>query len=214
MGGAGVEGLAQRAEAWVHRQVARHRDRPVLELGAGTLNHMRYERGVGPYDIVEPFVDLYRDRPGLAGIRTRYSTLADIPVDCRYRRIISIAVPEHMTDLPAELARACLLLEPGGLFQAAIPSEGGFLWGLAWRCTTGLAYRLRTGLDYGVLMRHEHVNRAPEIISLVRHFFADVRLRRFPSPLHNMIVYAYIEARRPRLDVCHQFLQDHARNEK
>ena len=57
---------------------------------------------------------------------------------------------------------AALRLEADGVFQAGIPSEGGFLWGIAWRLSTGISYYLRTGLGYGVVMRHEHIDSAFE----------------------------------------------------
>ncbi|WP_374627036.1 hypothetical protein [Devosia sp.] len=62
-GRGGANSLAQRAEEWMHRQVAR-RGRPgeqVLDFGAGNLNHYRHERGFERYDVVEPFKLLLED---------------------------------------------------------------------------------------------------------------------------------------------------------
>jgi hypothetical protein len=201
------EKLSRQAEGWMHRRVAaRCGVGATLELGAGTLNHLTYEAPGPAYDIVEPFEDLFASSPLLSGVRQIYSNQADIGSTVAYSRIISIAVLEHMTDLPKELATAGLLLAPEGLFQAAIPSEGGTLWWLGWRCTTGLGYWLRNRLDYGVVMRHEHVNSAAEIIALVRYLFADVRISRFPLPLHHLSLYAYIEARLPNRRLCESVL--------
>ena len=55
-------------------------------------------------------------------------------------------------------------------------------------------------------MRHEHLSRAPEIVALVRHFFADVTVRRFPTPFHHVSFYACLEARRPRRARCEAHL--------
>src|SRR5262249_35620546 len=59
--------LAQRLERWLHRQVAKDvaqgGARSTLELGAGTLNQLPFEPEGAPYDVVEPFADLYRDSP-------------------------------------------------------------------------------------------------------------------------------------------------------
>ena len=55
-------------------------------------------------------------------------------------------------------------------------------------------------------MRHEHVNNANEIIAIVRHFFEDVRIRRFPTPFHHASFYSYLEAQRPRRDLASAFL--------
>src|SRR4051812_950135 len=63
-GNSQILGLAQRAERWMHRQVARSaqsgRPKATLEIGAGTLNQLAYEPGTEPYDIIEPFKELYQ----------------------------------------------------------------------------------------------------------------------------------------------------------
>lgn len=199
-GATAVDGAAQRLEQWMHRKVASIQGGPVLELGAGTLNHLQFENSAGAYDIVEPFTSLFEGKAELSRIRGAYASIHDVPEHERYRRVVSIAVLEHLTDLPRELARAAMLLEEGGTFQAGIPSEGGFLWWLGWRCSTGLGYFLRTGLDYGTVMRHEHVNNAREIRLMTEHLFEEVAVSRFPTPLPHLSFYTYLEAKRPRLD--------------
>ena len=205
--GAGVvEGLAQRMEAWMHRRVAERAGKaPTLELGAGTLNHLKYEP-VGDYDVVEPFTELLSGSPWRQRVRRVYPSQNQISLRPTYHRIISVAVLEHMTDLPNELARAGLLLKPDGLFQAGIPIEGGFLWWLGWRCTTGVSYWLRNRLDYGVIIRHEHVNSASEILALICHFFREVTVLRFPFPHEQLSLYAYIEARVAERIKCEELL--------
>lgn len=206
--------LAARMESWMHRQVALKAGGRVLELGAGTLNHLAYEREYERYDIVEPFVELLQGSSELSRINAQYRDISEVPRDCRYDRVISIAVLEHLTDLPVIVAQAALLLAEGGIFQAGIPSEGGFLWGLAWRCTTAPGFRLRTGLDYGVVMRHEHVNEAREILAIVRHFFEQVRIRFFPFPGMHLSFYIYLEASGPREQACADYLKKRAAGER
>jgi hypothetical protein len=199
-------GIVQRLESWMHRRVAATA-RPldaILELGAGTLNHLPYESGFARYDFVEPFDALWLDSPNLTRTGDHYRDIADVPASLRYHRIVSVAVLEHLTSLPAVLARAALLLVPDGVFTAGIPTEGGLAWHLAWRFGTGIPYRLRTGLDYATLMRHEHVNSAREILTLLGHFFSNVTLRRFPLPFEHLSFYTAIEARAPYLDRCRE----------
>jgi hypothetical protein len=169
-------GAAQRMESWLHRKVAADvcRDRSAratLEIGAGTLNQLPFEPQVGPYDIVEPFAALFEGSPFLPRVRNIYSDTREIPTRRQYDRITSIAVFEHVCDLPEVVSRAGLLLNDGGELRVSIPSEGTWLWTLGWKLTTGLEFRLRYGLDYGVLMKHEHVNTAAEIEDVLRHFF-------------------------------------------
>ena len=192
--------LSSSLEAWMHRRVAAASPADVLELGAGTLNQLPYEAAQPAYDVVEPFAALYAGSTETAKVRTFYADISQIPPGQHYGRVISVAVLEHLDDLPAIVARSAELLDADGVFQAGIPSEGGALWRLAWRSTTGVAYWLRNRLDYGVLMRHEHLNTAAEIEAVVRHFFDDVRVSRFPTPALPLSFYSYLEARGPRRD--------------
>lgn len=203
-----VQRLSQSVESWMHRQVSTGlADGDVLEIGAGTLNHLPYEENAGHYDVVEPFTELYTDSPYKDRVRKIYSDIVDVPKQPRYDRIISIAVLEHLEELPLTLAFSGLFLRPEGLFQSGIPSEGGLLWGLGWRCTTGLSYRIRTGLSYKTCMQHEHINSALEIIDLVQYFFTNVQITRFPFPLHHLSLYVHIHACKPDLQACQNYVR-------
>ena len=196
-------------ESWMHKRVASQPSAGrLLELGAGTLNHLRYETNFTTYDIIEPSEALLAAATHRNGISHFYSTIADVPSGERYDRIFSIAVLEHLESLPAIVAASGLLLAPGGVFQAGVPAEGGFVWGAAWRLTTGIAYRLRTGLAYAPVMRHEHVNDAADILAVLRHFFKDVRVQWFPLPARHLAFYGTIEAREPDLALCRAACRD------
>ena len=210
-GGSFVTRISSGLEGWMHRRVATLAgEGDVLELGAGTLNQLDYEPPQAGYDIVEPFVALYADSPLLPRLRHVYADIGEVPAERRYRRITSVAVLEHLVDLPGIVARSALLLDPAGVFQAGIPSEGGFVWTLAWRTTTGVAYWRRNRLDYGVLMRHEHVNTAAEIEAVVGHFFGELDVARFPLPGRQLSFYSYLAARRPNRERAAAYLANRA----
>jgi hypothetical protein len=176
-GAQGVVRLSSRMEAWMHRQVAKYPAASpgrVLEIGAGTLNHVPYERSCSAYDVVEPFADLYADSPHRGRVRTIFADVSEVPAERRYEKILSIAVFEHICDLPLLLEQAVARLSPGGELVAAVPSEGTILWTLGWKLTTGLEFRLRHRLDYAVIMRHEHVNTSAEIEAELRRTFSEV----------------------------------------
>lgn len=212
-GGSPASSLAQRMEAWLHKRVAedvqREPDvaRSTLELGAGTLNQLKYEPVVGPYDIVEPFRSLFEGSPELARIRNVYADASEVPSDARYDRITAVATFEHICNLPEVVARAGLLLNRGGSLRISIPSEGTPLWTLGWMATTGLEFRLRHGLDYGVLMRHEHVNTAKEIESVLRHFFREVKVSVFGLS-RGLSLYQFHRCSAPDVDACTRYLAE------
>jgi hypothetical protein len=197
-------------ESWMHRRIAdRTGSGTLLELGAGGLNHVPYERGLARYDVCEPLAYLCEQSPHrgrVAEVLQGYEALGPM-VGCRtYDRIASVAVLEHLDNLPSVVAAAALLLQPQGVFQAGVPSEGGLLWGLSWRLTTGLSYRLRTGLDYATLMRHEHVNTVDEIGKVIGCFFRKVSSRRCPPFGRQLSLYTYFEATEPDVASCEAFL--------
>src|SRR5271168_3343093 len=129
-------------ESWMHHKVAGYAPPgPVLELGSGTLNHLQYDHDLRAYDVVEPFPHWYENSSDIGKVRAFFTDVSEIiPIRPTYARIISIAVLEHIADLPQCVARSALLLKKNGVFQAGIPSEGGLLWGLSWRMSTGLFF--------------------------------------------------------------------------
>ncbi len=161
----------------MHRRIARDArkgDLSTLEIGAGTLNHLRYESHNAAYDIVEPAHYLFAGSPYLGNVRTIYNDIKEVQPDTRYDRIISIASFEHICDLPEVVAHCGLLLKPTGQLRAAIPAEGGPLWTLGWKLTTGWEFKRRYGLDYGVIMGAEHVNTWKEVADVLNYFFESV----------------------------------------
>jgi SAM-dependent methyltransferase len=171
--------LSQKMESWMHHKVAEDlarapRECSTLEIGAGNLNHLQYEPPSEQYDVVEALGDLVAVSSNRFRVRNDFRGLAEIG-DRHYDRIISIAAFEHYCDLPDVVQSCASLLAPGGQLRVAVPSEGSLLWRLGWELTTGLEFRWKYGLDYGVLMKHEHVNTAAEIEAVLRLCFSTVR---------------------------------------
>src|SRR5260370_9574696 len=71
--------ITQSLEAWMHRRVAADSapGQTVLEIGAGTLNHLRFEAADETYDVVEPYTALYDSRPETNRVRAFYAYIAD-----------------------------------------------------------------------------------------------------------------------------------------
>ncbi len=173
-GSSTASGLAQKVESWLHKMAAsdvpQKHSQKTLEIGAGTLNQLKFESS-DCYDIIEPFKELYSDSPFLKNIRNIFQDISQLDLNEQYQRIISIAAFEHILDLPKVVAKTCLILQEDGQLRTCIPNEGSVLWKLGWKLTTGLEFKLKYKLDYGVLMRHEHVNSANEIEEILNYFY-------------------------------------------
>lgn len=203
-----ISSFAQKLESWMHQKVTDYvTGERFLELGAGTLNQVPYlqHQKKAFYDVVEPGKFLYQDSQYKDHIRYFFDDIEE----CNdiYDAIFLIAVLEHVENLPAVLAKMGLLISEDGVCVNAIPSEGGFLWGMSWRLSTGLSYKLRTGFSYGTLMRHEHVNDHDEIIALHKYFFDKVELVYFPVSHKHLSFYCCITARHPKLDLCRLYFK-------
>lgn len=196
-------------EEWMHRKVSQSPILfPVLELGAGTLNHLKFESSPGDYFAVEPQKILYINKPRIKYIKEIYSSINDVPDNLKFSRIISVATLEHITTLPAVVARAATLLNSNGEFRAGIPTEGGFLWYLAWRFGTGLGFFLKYKKSYAPFQQYEHINNSDEIIKVIKIFFKDVYFIRYPFNFKHCSFYTYIHAKNPNIEKAKFYLTD------
>ncbi len=181
-------------EGWGHRKVAATqrflRDDGTLEIGAGTLNQFDYEKKSGRYDIVEPSTLFLENSQRINMVDKVYNDIADIPDEERYDRITSCYTFEHILNLPFVIASAGLHLTKNGVLAISIPNEGGFLWKMGWKYTTGREFKKKYNLDYGIFMRNEHVNTANEIEILLRYFFDTVKMSMF-GVSRNLAFYRY-----------------------
>ncbi len=207
--------LSMGLEKWLHKVILKRAipAENILEIGAGTFNHLDYERNFKRYDVVEPFEQLYANSKDLHKVNKIHSSIYEIDQkSVSYDRIISIAVLEHVLDLPKLIAYSGLLLSPQGQFQNSIPSQGGLLWYMAYNLTTGIAFYLRNKLNYNTIMNFEHVNTCSEVEEVIRYFYDDVKISRFPLPLLNLSFYTYIEAKKPNIERCKQYIEEAKNN--
>ncbi len=201
--------LSKRMEVWLHKKVASDVadskcDYSTLEIGAGTLNQLDYEKGIKTYDIVEPFEELYRNSKCLSRVRNIYNNIEEIGEDTKYDRIISIATFEHILDLPKVVAKTSLLLTQNGHLRVSIPNEGTILWRLGTKIT-GYEFKRRYGLDYKTLMEFEHVNTADEIEHVLGHFFATVRCS-VMGLNRKLAFYRFYDCSNPDVDMASTYL--------
>lgn len=203
--------LSQRLEGWMHKKIAQDisekSDSETLEIGAGTLNQLAYEKGHFAYDIVEPYTLLFEDSPELTRIRTVFKDISDIQ-GTAYDRITTIATFEHIMDLPLVVAHSTLLLKVGGHLRVAIPNEGTFLWWLGTRIT-GFEFKRKYGLDYDTLMRFEHVNTADDIENVLKCFFDTVDCSVFGLS-RAFAFYRFLDCSGPKKEKAREYLRTRA----
>jgi len=208
-GDTAASSLSQRMEAWMHKKVAadlnNNGQKSTLEIGAGTLNQLKYEN-TQPYDIVEPFIQLFEQSPFKERIRNIYNDISEIEKGNLYDRITSIATFEHITDLPKVVAMSCLLLNSNGTLRVSIPNEGTILWKLGYTLTTGIEFKLKYGLDYNTLMKHEHVNTADEIEKVLAYFYKKTTCS-FLGIHKQLAFYRFYECSEPDTVLAKEYLE-------
>ncbi len=186
-------------ERWYHLQA--YADHPIaysiLEIGAGNLNHVKFEKSFKFYDVVEPkeFLLNSAEDKYKSLIRNRYKDISEIPKNISYDKIIAIAVIEHIEDLNFLLNTVSKHLNSDGSFLIEIPAEGEFLWWLGWRLTTGIGFWLKYKLDYGIILRYEHINNVEKIFEEINKYFLIEKVKSFPFKFKNGRLYIHIKCR-------------------
>ena len=200
--------ISSRLESWMHRKVCTCKvcDWPkILEIGAGTLNQLPYEKDYSQYDIVEPYKALYKNSVYLERINNTFSDISEISFENKYDKISSIAAFEHILNLPEVIARCSRLLSSKGKLCISIPNEGTVLWVIGYKISTGVEFRLKYGMDYSVIMNYEHINTAKEIREITNYFFKNVKVKNF-GLCSSLALYQYYECKNPNTDKSKEYL--------
>lgn len=176
-------------QAWVmrasHRLIERKfgpRDHfgSVLEIGAGTGEHIRFVRhGFDEYilsDINAKALEVAQAK--LAGMdrgKVRFETQDESGLkydDNRFDRVVAVHVLEHIYKPHLALKEWCRVLKTGGVLSVLIPTDPG----LAWRLGRRLGPRrnaLAAGIAYDYVMAREHVNSCSNLVAILRHYFSN-----------------------------------------
>jgi len=167
------------------------------------LNQLQYEPAHPNYDIIEPFKELFEGSELLKRVRNVYSDISEVHE--KYDRITSVAVFEHIMDLPYVVAKSALLLNEGGCVRTSIPNEGTFMWKMGTKIT-GREFKKKYGLDYQVLMTYEHVNTAQDIEDVLNYFFTKTKSSSFGLG-KRLAFYRFLEHRNPKIDLAKKYLE-------
>lgn len=206
----GVSSVSSKLESWMHKKVANtkcNENISILEIGAGTLNQIPYEKNYKNYDIIEPYKALYENSYNLKKVDNIYEDISEITLQKKYDKILSIAVFEHILNLPEVIAKSGLLLSNNGKLSFGIPSQGGLGWKLGYTFSTGIEFYLKYKLKYSTLMNYEHCNESDEIKQIVNYFFNDVNQSSFGLG-NQFSFYQFFECSDPDIEKCKSYLKN------
>lgn len=197
----------QLVRRWLHSIMNdKEKEFVTLEIGAGTLNHLKYEK-TDIYDIIEPKKFLYSNSDNIKLINKTFDNI-DHCKNRYYDRIISIAVLEHLIDLPRYLYESSKKMKENSYQQHSIPCEGYPMWNITWFLISGISFRLKFGYSFKYIQKHEHVNNFDEILALIKFFYKDVKVK-FSYPLYNkyLSLYSNIKFSNPNKENIQKYLQ-------
>ena len=186
------------SERWLHYSMKdRNSSKSVLEVGAGTLNHFKYENLNKTYDIIEPLKFLFKNSFFKKNINKIYKNIKDCK-NLYYSRIISCAVLQYHTDIPEFLYHSSLKLKKNGYHQHSVPCEGFPIWDFTRFLTTGLIFKIKYRYSFKHMAKYEHVNNLNEIIFLIKFFYKDFKIKySYPFFCKFLAFYANVEFSRP-----------------
>jgi len=170
-------------------------DKVVLEIGPGDIGHTKFWRGKPKrfiaLDTRQDFLDRTIARLEAEGVsceailveeKSLAETLAKIePVDV----VLSFYALEHIYPLAPYLKIIQQAMRPGAILAGAIPTEGGFAWGVGRFCTSRRWVSKTYKLDYDKIICWEHPNFADSVMNTVDNLFEkqQVHYQPFRVPL-------------------------------
>jgi ubiquinone/menaquinone biosynthesis C-methylase UbiE len=152
----------------------------VLEIGAGTGEHLTYVRHrFDRYvlsDVDEKALDIARRKLTASfGDKVAFETQSAEQLgypDNSFDRLIAAHVLEHIYRPHLALKQWRRVVRDGGVLSVLIPTDPG----MAWRLGRHLGPRknaIAQGFAYDYLMAREHVNSSTNLIALLRHYFPE-----------------------------------------
>ncbi|MGO4567298.1 class I SAM-dependent methyltransferase [Rhizobium sp. 2YAF20] len=178
-----------------HNYVVKHAPanfRRTLEIGAGSGEHMNYEKLSNEQTRNYVAVDI-RDNM-VAELRKKFPAIQSVVGDCQkhmgfedgyFDRVLAIHVLEHLPNLPEavkEMYRLCD--KDDGSVSIVIPCEGSLAYSLARRISAQRVFERRYKQPYRWFIEREHINLPEEIFEELSKYFIVVSSTYFPIPVN------------------------------
>lgn len=162
----------------------------VLEIGAGTGEHLAYVRhDFDQYvmsDLDENTLEVAKIKLGNKfGNKLLFETQRGERLsyaDNSFNRVIATHVLEHIYQPHLALKEWRRVIRNGGVLSILIPTDPG----MAWRMGRHFGPRKNAyaqGIAYDYVMAREHVNSCNSLIALIRHYFPERTEAWWPLPI-------------------------------
>ena len=178
-------------------------DKTVLEIGPGDIRHIQYWRGLPRdyfiADVSQLMMQQAQNRLKNKGVNYHsimLERLQNLPIPSNsIDVIISFYSLEHLYPLTSYLTDMHRVLKPGGTMIGAIPTEGGFAWGLGQMLTSRRWFKKNTSIDPDKIICWEHPNFADDIIATLDDHFQQQKLLFWPMRLQVLDINLIIQFR-------------------
>lgn len=181
-------------DAFNHNYVVRtapHGFTRTLEIGAGTGEHLKYERLDTEQKANYFAVDIRENM--ISELHSQFPEISAVVGDCQKRmdfedsyfdRILAIHVLEHLPNLPAAVREMHRLCDKNrGVLSIVIPCEGSLAYSIARKISAQRIFEARYKQSYRWFIEREHINLPNEIFEELSPFFSLTSSTYFPIPL-------------------------------
>lgn len=178
-----------------------------LDIGCGHGHHVQFSKPnkknyIGldiNYKFLTEFIKLHSNYPLVQGDAYKLP-LESNSIPC----VISIYNLEHLRHLNRSLSEVERVLKCGGSFLAAVPAEGGLIYGLGRRFTSKPYMEKKYGIDYDSIVHYKHCNTFLEIKKALTIHFEIKKIRYIPFnflPTYhsNAFVCFYMKNNKPNI---------------
>jgi len=162
-----------------------------LEIGAGTGEHLKYERLDEQQKTNYFAVDIRENM--VAEFRNKFPDIRAVVGDCQmhmdfedgyFDRILAVHVLEHLPNLPAAVKEMHRLCDKNrGVLSIVIPCEGSLAYSIARKISAQRIFEARYKQSYRWFIEREHLSRPHEIFEELSPYFSLISSSYFPIPL-------------------------------
>ncbi len=171
-------------------------NKSVLEIGPGSLNHLKYLSGKPKEYIIADINESYLEESD-SKLQKKNITTKSIYIEDRNKEdisgisnnsidiILTFYSLEHIYNLKENLLSYKKYLKPGGLIIGTVPCEGGLAWGFGRMLTSRRWMKKNTQIDPDKIICWEHPNFVSKIKKLLDENFEKVKTSFFPFKITN-----------------------------